>query len=140
MPILKPKVCPEGDDKVAGQVVDSADPESTELIPLHNMQEEFLRWLTEDEVRKLLKSGCAKLFRNNSGKMRRVYLTLSRKLIETRDQRSSILSDASRTVRKEHLTAPYWCFSHITSDLDEKQDVSGEELTGDGILGGHDQP
>jgi hypothetical protein len=118
----------------ATQVVDSTGVEADLQLPLFNTNDEFLRFVSESEAQQLLKMEVATLYRSRSGKMRRIYLTLSKTLLEQLSGAPSITTDASRTVRRQSLGDTHWCFQHIGQDLAAKRQVALEELAEDGVL------
>lgn len=56
--------------------------------------------------------------------------------IYDQDFKGTILSQASRTVRREQLGNTHSCYSHILSDLATKKLITQEELVADGIFQG----
>lgn len=124
-----------GEQEPAIQGVESPVIEAEAKLPLFSQEGTFIASVTSEEAQALMKAGVAHLFRSRSGKDRRVQFTHSKEVIVESYLKGSIITDASRTVRRQFLTSPYWTFQHIGQDLAEKQAIKIEELKEDGVLG-----
>src|SRR6266436_5272919 len=103
-----------GNPKAAAERADSAlecaISEAQVELPLYNgLNGALIGWITEDDARILIKKRRATLIRDKSGRLRRVYLAVN-ETDDPRQWKGSVVTDASRTVRKQHLQDTHWTY------------------------------
>jgi hypothetical protein len=113
-------------------------PGSEPLIQLRNFEGQFIRNLTYSLAQDFLRKRLATLKRNRSGRTRYLEMAYNPDDIQRHQERVEgvpLTTDASRTVRRQHLLDTHWTWQHIRQDLDEKAVVEQEERSRDGITG-----
>jgi hypothetical protein len=104
------------------------------LIAMYTQDHHLIGWLEEEPAHKLIQDGLATLVRDKRGILRRLYATTKGQAKAEVGSRGSLLTDASRTVRKQKLTAPYWCWEHMHQEVNVKRQIMLEELVKDSVI------